>query len=823
MKKGNKGFSFVELICTIAIFSIIITGVGTAMVVSARSYQNGNVELDLQQQAQITSNLLTNLIIDSDRVVQASGSTLIVEKLESGDTVTYQVYLDGGTIKYVTSRDATEHILAENVTGFTVKQDTGNNVDFELKFADERGVRSYESDYHVTPRNGIMSGGAAMSGTATLFVENKVILEPGQTYDLNVRVLGTSVQEFTTGSLSGNTDTVGTTAVALDKNTVRITVGLGETSNEFHFDIIPNDTSVASQNVDVFVRRVNAINVNGYKTGGTVNKAGASYKVTAPLAGTPYLDKEPGAWYDIDYVNPYTVEWSFEFTKDSASLNAMDYIEITDQGTEGNVPYITFKLKQKLTEGCSLRVVGTALHPEGIPAGSAYTNKSGLKYGTVSGYWDLDYQAWKRNGKLDIAIHHLDDENFWFWDGNIMYKWNARVKFTAYDTKGNLSASIHGDFDPWQREQHLPIKADLDLNNIRDQWDLTLLPYHETNNVWDWGPSYSLPYILAYYHTPEGGFNRNFYVYNANPYFVNTGLEVAGYNIELYYEYLDENGNLTSETVYENYEVEEVSVLYKNALDTACAWQRDNKIFVTTADTITDYKVHFQFDRGWDEDDHDYFFADMKRFVGVVTDKPGYLYDVRRDITVSGNEKKKGVPDGDSVLTFTLTAADKAECKALADKADGTITVIYEYDPFLGRLPRVPKTENELRAENPGWTDYNFWTNSEISADPLNPRWYNERAMPMNVGGVTLTQDLMDSIKGCEGHVVFCFKDPNITGAALKAMYCPTLTEYGPLYYIDDTSRFSIDVTTAQYQELIGGTWSTVVNLVWNGSGWTAN
>lgn len=128
------------------------------------------------------------------------------------------------------------------------------------------------------------------------------------------------------------------------------------------------------------------------------------------------------------------------------------------------------------------------------------------------------------------------------------------------------------------------------------------------------------------------------------------------------------------------------------------------KFFVTTADTITDYKVHFQFDRGWDEDDHDYFFADMKRFVGVVTDKPGYLYDVRRDITVSGNEKKKAVPDGDSVLTFTLTAADKAECKALADKADGTITVIYEYDPFLGRLPRVPKTENELRAENPGWT-----------------------------------------------------------------------------------------------------------------------
>lgn len=208
----------------------------------------------------------------------------------------------------------------------------------------------------------------------------------------------------------------------------------------------------------------------------------------------------------------------------------------------------------------------------------------------------------------------------------------------------------------------------------------------------------------------------------------------------------------------------------------------------------------------------------------MVADKPGYLNDIRRDITVTGNDKKKDVPDGDSVLTFTLTAADKAECKALADKADGTITVIYEYNPFLGRLPLKPKTESELLAENPEWAaDFGANYNSALAADPLNPRWYNEYDMPLNVGGVTLTQDIMDSIKGCEGHVVFCFKEPNITGAALKAMYCPTLAEYGPLYYIDDNTRFSIQAATAQYQELVGGTWSTVVNLTWNGSGWTAN
>ena len=117
LMKSHKGFTLVELICTIAIFSIVITGVGTAMVVSARSYQRGNAELDLQQQAQITSNLLTNLIIDSDRVVQADGNTLIVEKVESGSTIVYQVYLDGSNIMYITSANTEPHILAENEIG----------------------------------------------------------------------------------------------------------------------------------------------------------------------------------------------------------------------------------------------------------------------------------------------------------------------------------------------------------------------------------------------------------------------------------------------------------------------------------------------------------------------------------------------------------------------------------------------------------------------------------------------------------------------------------------------------------------------------------
>lgn len=831
--RNHKGFTMVELICSVAIFSIIMTGVGSALVISARSYQRGNVELDLQQQAQIASNLLTNLIIDSDEVVQASDNKLIVKKVESGGTVTYTVFLDGDNkLKYSTNVDSAGGILAENITDFDISRAEGQNVDFSLKV--EAGGRSYASDYHVTPRNGVSSGGTALSGAISMFVENELVLEPGQTYDLNVRISGTTNTGFTVDSTDGGINSSETQITTVGSN-IQIKVGSTE-ADSFHFRVISDADSTVFQDISVLIRRVNDIRVNGYKTGGNVNRAGAEYKVSGVLTGSN-LDKRPGEWYDVDYVNPYTNAWSFEFTKKDESGNVLhpdynEYVEITGYGTDaGNIPYVTFKLRRDLTTGCSFKVTGTALHPEGVnPADATTTNKSGIHYGRlsaptecVSASWTLENQAWKRNGKLDIAVHHLGDENFDFWDGQIMYKWNANVKFIAYDSEGNFLPAIHGDFDPWQREQHLPIKADLDLNNIRDKWDLVLMPYHETNNVWDWGPSYSLPYIVAYYNNAV--FDRNYYLWQAGPYFINTKLGVAGYNIELSYQYMDENGVLQNETINENYDVEEVSVLYRNSLDAGCSWQRDNKIFVTTADTITDYKVHFQFDRGWDKDDHDYHFIDLKRFVGVVADRPGYVNDIRRDITVTGNEVKKAVPDGDSVLTFTLTAADKAECKALADTADGTISMIYEYNPFLGRLQLKEKSYDELLAENPSWAD-NYWAhyNTEIPADPLNPRWYKEYDMPLDVRGVTVTQEMMDSIKGCEGKVTFCFKDPNITGATLKTMYCPTITEYGPLYYIDETSRFSIQATTAQYQELGGGTWSTVVNLTWNGTnGWIAN
>lgn len=753
--KDHKGFSLVELICTIAIFSIIVTSVGTAMVVSARSYQSGNVELDLQQQAQITSNLLTNLIIDSDRVVQASGETLIVEKVESGVVVTYQIYYDEAAdiIYYKTSADTTgtPRILAEHVTGFTVSQDTGSNVDFKLEF--EENSRSYESDYHVTPRNGVTSGGAAMSGTASLFVENHLILEPGQEYDLNVRVLGTSIQGFTIENLSGCADTTGTTVQALDTSTVRINVGLGETNSEFHFDVKALDGSIAPQPVTVFVRRVNAINVSGYMVSGTAYKADAEYKVVATLSGTN-LDREPGAWFDVDYVNPYTVDWSFD-----------SGFEEINRGTDGNFPYIILKLKQDMVTGDSLEVRATALHPEGeypVDSGNK-TNKSGEKYGTVDGSWILNYPAWRRTGRLDIAPG-LDD-SYLYDDGTLMG--NGEVHIKGYSYNGQLLDDYAMNY--WNTTSSGGfVTADTGRGGDINYWWLVL----NTDRVRGDTMAYSSPYFA--YGGPGYGF----------------WYDCAYYVIGV--EYTITDGIHAGESygpIYTTYLIEDVAIKYKNS--DAANWNRINKVYVTTEDSINDYNVYFMFDKGWEGGN--YYFEDVTRFVGIVHEDADDTKDVREDIDVT--EHSDGY--GNHYVTFSLPSDKKVECLNVSRDYGGIIKEIYEYNPYFGKCT---------------WTAWDGAVNLSY---------------PFGVTGADLA-----AIKGCDGAVEFHFVAPNISGntATLKVKYCPTPSEFialGNVYYVGGTDASGNDVkikivcngNNATYQEESGAT----VNLTWNGSGWTAN
>lgn len=307
---------------------------------------------------------------------------------------------------------------------------------------------------------------------------------------------------------------------------------------------------------------------------------------------------------------------------------------------------------------------------------------------------------------------------------------------------------------------------------------------------------YSTPYIgINITENPANGYANRF------NYGWMTNWAAASYKVQVSYDYENEEGVVVRDTIEGDYPVEDVTIQYRSSVYDN--WRRNQIVYVTDADLVNEYRVYFRFDHGWEGDD--YYFNDLDRFVGFIENNTGYKYDVRYDIPVSGYTEAGQYTGGNSYLTFTLDAETKQKCKeALARAVTPTdrIKMIYEYNPFFGKLNMYPLTWDEDKI-----MDLSYFEELDSSALP---------------GGLTIAQ--MDEIKGCEGDVTFCFKDPNITGTTVpKVMYCPTVTEYGTVYYIDDTARFIISDTAAQYQEQSGGVWSTTVNLTWDGTGWRAN
>lgn len=65
LRRENKGFSLVELIITIAIFSIVGIVVGSFLLSSSRAYSVNANELDIQEEAQLVANQLQEMILDT--------------------------------------------------------------------------------------------------------------------------------------------------------------------------------------------------------------------------------------------------------------------------------------------------------------------------------------------------------------------------------------------------------------------------------------------------------------------------------------------------------------------------------------------------------------------------------------------------------------------------------------------------------------------------------------------------------------------------------------------------------------------------------------
>ncbi|MEE1029324.1 MAG: prepilin-type N-terminal cleavage/methylation domain-containing protein, partial [Agathobacter sp.] len=100
---NNKGFSLIELIITVAILTIITSAILGFIVTGTKSYGNVNEEVELQQEAQLSFNQLSDLIIDSTNGIKYyyndNENKIILTDSDITETVTSKTLAIYNTVK----------------------------------------------------------------------------------------------------------------------------------------------------------------------------------------------------------------------------------------------------------------------------------------------------------------------------------------------------------------------------------------------------------------------------------------------------------------------------------------------------------------------------------------------------------------------------------------------------------------------------------------------------------------------------------------------------------------------------------------------------
>ena len=397
-RKDNRGLTLVEVVCAVAIFSLIAATVGGILVFTSRTYRNGSTETAVQQEAQLAANRIGDIIQDSISAefsggTNATGSygTLIM----SNGINKYAVSLADGSNQLMygealssIANDAIPltSLLADNIVSFTA--DTSRFAEtktIRLDMTVEEDGREYAMSYNMTARNDDVTLEAVPAvRTAAIIVESRIILEPGQTdYEIPVSVVGSS-QGIEVVSAD---DTQVHASSTLDNN-LKVTVEqtAGETNSVVNVNISTKEKDsdgnpLSTTAIAIQIRRVDELAVTSTLLSGDDGKTGAQYKfVSSVTRYTPYLARKVTAAWDVDYKNPYAVQWNYDsnFLINGTTGDFNEYFEVVEKQEDMDTPYLIVKLKKDLVVGSSLTVEAVSKHAA-IDGG----NKCGTAYNTA--------------------------------------------------------------------------------------------------------------------------------------------------------------------------------------------------------------------------------------------------------------------------------------------------------------------------------------------------------------------------------------------------------------------------------------------------------
>lgn len=395
-KLGNRGLSMIELLCSLAIMSILGMVAGSMLIVSANSYQRENADTDAQKEAQLVANQISDLLIDTTAEVKTTSGGVVGGRNRTDEltivqgTVGYKVRFAAADSKLFyrqftvdasgnESNFTSEQLMAENLINFYADvatfKETGN-VKLEMVYA--KGTGEYPAVFTVTARNKELMAGTAPA--IFVSVPTEVILEPNQSYKINATVSGAATG-LTWSMVDSGSDSV--TKIESD-GTVKI--GSHETVNMFRVKVettVKDDAGnpLVTKYVRVYVRKVTDAQTTGTLVSGAPYKSGAVYNVTTEITGNN-LQKAIGQNFDNDYVDAKTMGVSYSVS--CSGINNSDF-SFASSPTGG----ATITLFADMPDGAEIVVTATARHPLGTD-GTNIFNKTGLPYTpSVTDTWVL--------------------------------------------------------------------------------------------------------------------------------------------------------------------------------------------------------------------------------------------------------------------------------------------------------------------------------------------------------------------------------------------------------------------------------------------------
>lgn len=186
-KLNNSGFSLVEFLIAVAILGVVSLTIYSFMNTGARFYQRTSADADIQSEAQLVANTISDLIVDCEvnisydntitNAISGSGGSVILlngRVLEiSNSDYQFIIFHQDTNLFYLERRpkasDPSQYeaynldnaeLLAQNITEFEVdlsrvsgKGKGKNIVTFVMTY--EKGGRSYRGNYQVNLRNAI--------------------------------------------------------------------------------------------------------------------------------------------------------------------------------------------------------------------------------------------------------------------------------------------------------------------------------------------------------------------------------------------------------------------------------------------------------------------------------------------------------------------------------------------------------------------------------------------------------------------------------------------------------------------------------------------